>query len=154
MQRVSDEQATLLAATLSNQHTEIVTALEAFAHKLRFREDADASLARDLERPDVLRALRRDGHSYLFVGIARAFTEPVHEVRHHEIVRAWVRRFAHSIDKKRIAGGYVMVGAHDDLSAAVWASVLTQVARPHGLRRDGEPARFVVQKLGRFWVAC
>ncbi|HEY2370448.1 MAG TPA: hypothetical protein VGH87_28825 [Polyangiaceae bacterium] len=154
MQRVSDEQAALLAATLSNQHAEIVTKLDALARKLRFREDADESLARDIERPDVLRALRRGGQTYWFVGIARGFNAPVHDVQHHDIVRAWVRRFAHSIDKKRIAGGYVMVGAYDDLSAAVWASVLTQVARPHGLWRDGEAARFVVRKLGRFWVAC
>ena len=124
------------------------------ARKLRFRDEPEESIGRDLEKPDVLRVLRRGADRFLFVGIARGFTEPVHEVRHHEIVRAWVRHFAQLIDKKRIAGGYVMVGAYDDLSAAVWASVLTQLARPHGVRRDGEAARFVVQKLGRFWVAC
>jgi hypothetical protein len=151
---VNDEQVALLAATLSNQHGEIATALDACARKLRFREAADESFARDVERPDVLRVLRRGKDVNLFVGIARGFTEPVHDVRHHEIVRAWMRRFARLIDKKRIAGGYVAVGAYDDLSAAVWASVLTQMARPHGVQRDGESARFVVLKLARFFVAC
>lgn len=148
---VSDEQAALLVSTLSNQHGEIAKALGARARKLRFREDADESVARDLERPDVLAIDARD---HLFVGIARGFTEPVHDVRHHEIARAWTRRFAQLVDKRKIAGGYVMIGSYDDTSAAVWASVMTQLARANHLRREGALARFVVQQLGRFWVAC
>ena len=148
---VSDEQAALLDGALSKQHGQIAKALGALARALRFREDADERVARDLERPDVL---RRDAHDHLFVGIARGFTEPVHDVRHHEIVRAWTRRFAELTATRKIAGGYVMVGAHDDASAAVWASVMTQLARAHDLHRDGALARFVVQPLGAFWVAC
>ena len=152
MQRVSDEQAALLVSTLSNQHDEIAKALGALARKLRFREDVhDDGVANDLERPDVL---RRDARDHLFVGIARGFTEPVHDVRHHEIARAWMRRFAQLIDKRKIAGGYVMIGAYDDASAAVWASVMTQLARAHGVHRDGALARFVVRPMGSFWVAC
>lgn len=154
MQSVSDKQAALLVSTLSNQHGEIAAALDAFARKLRFRDDPEKNVARDLDSPDVLRVRRKGTSIHLFVGIARGFKEPVHEVRHHEIVRSWMRRFGQLAAKKRIAGGYVMVGAYDDLSAAVWASVMTQLARPHGIHRDGEAARFVVQKLGRFWVAC
>src|SRR5438093_995338 len=81
---------------------------------------------------------------------ALSFTEPVHDIHHHEIVRVWIRRFAKLVDRQRrtpkIAGGYVMVGAYDDASAAVWASVMTQLARAHGLYRDGVPARFVVRR--------
>jgi hypothetical protein len=152
--RVSEEQAALLASTLENQHAEIARALRAFARKLRFREEADDDVAGDLERPDVLAVMRRGGRDHLFVGIARAFTEPVHDVRHHEIVRAWMRRFAQLTSKQTIAGGYVMVGAFDDASAAVWACVLTQMAGAHRLQRDGERAKFVVQRLGSFWGAC
>ena len=152
--RVSDVQAALLVSTLSKQHGEIAKALAARARKLRFREDADESVARDLERPDVLAVMRRGGRDHLFVGIARGFTEPVHDVRHHEIARAWMRRFAQLVDKRKIAGGYVMIGAHDDASAAVWASVMTQLCRAHRLHRDGALARFVVRPLGAFWVAC
>jgi hypothetical protein len=148
--RVSDEQVELLVATLSNQHKEIAKALDALARKLRFRDEAGESIARGLEKPDVLRASR----DRLFVGIARGFTEPVHDVRHHEIARAWMRRFAQLVDKRKIAGGYVMIGAYDDASAAVWASVMTQLARAHQLHRDGELARFVVRPAGAFWVAC
>ena len=145
---VSDEQAALLVSTLSNQHGEIARALGVLARKLRFR---DETAANDLDRPDVL---RRDAHDHLFVGIARGFTEPVHDVRHHEIARAWMRRFGQLTDKRKIAGGYVMIGAHDDASAAVWASVMTQLARAHQVHRDGALARFVVRPLGAFWEAC
>jgi len=148
--RVSDEQASLLVSTLSNQHREIARALDAHARELRFREGSNKSLARDLDPPDVLRVTRH----HLFVGIARGFTEPVHDVRHHEIARAWMRRFAQLVDKRKIAGGYVMIGTYDDASAAVWASVMTQLARAHQLHRDGALARFVVRPLGAFWVAC
>lgn len=152
--RVSEEQAALLVSTLSKQHAEITTALAAFAHQIRFREEPSAAIARGLERPDVLRVMRRDGHDHLFVGIARSFAEPVHDVRHHDTARAWMRRFAQLVDKRKIAGGYVMVGAYDDASAAVWASVLGLLARPHRIQRDGVPAQFVVQPLGAYWVAC
>lgn len=151
---VSDEQAALLVSTLSNQHGEIAKATGALARKLRFRDEADASVARDLAQPDVLRVLRRRATSYLFVGIARGFTEPVHDVRHHELARVWMRRFAQLTSKRKIAGGYVMIGTYDDASAAVWASVMTQLARAHQLHRDGALARFVVRPLGSFWVAC
>jgi len=151
MQRVSDEQAALLVSTLSNQHDEIAKALGALARKLRFRADADESIGRDLGRPDVLRV---DGRDHLFVGIARGFTEPVHDVRHHEIARVWMRRFAQLVDKKKIAGGYVAIGAYDDASAAVWASVMTQLARAHDVHRRRALARFVVRPMGAYWVAC
>jgi len=157
MQRVatvSDQQAALLVSTLTKQHAEITTALAALAHRIRFRDEPTGDIARGVERPDVLRVMKRDGRVHLFVGIARSFAEPVHDVRHHDSARAWMRRFAQLVDKRRIAGGYVMVGAYDDASAAVWASVLGLLARPHRIQRDGEPARFVVQPLGAYWVAC
>lgn len=149
-----DEQAQLLDSALSNQHREIAMALGALARELRFRERADDAVAREIEAPDVLRVMRRDRRVHLFVGIARGFAQPVHDVRHHEIARAWMRRFAQLVDKGKIAGGYVMIGAYEDASAAVWASVMTQLARAHGVHRDGALARFVVRPLGAFWVAC
>jgi len=151
---VNDEQAALLVSTLANQHAQIAEALGAFARKIRFRHEATAEISRGLERPDVLAVMRHGGRDHLFVGIARAFAQHVHDVRHHETARVWMRRFAQLVDKRKIAGGYVMVGAYDDASAAVWALVLGQLARAHRLQRDGAPARFVVRRLGEFWVAC
>jgi hypothetical protein len=160
VEKASDAQAAMIVETLSDQRRAIAESLDALARKLRFRGRSERAIAEDLDAPDVLR-VRRDGkRRFLFVGIARGFTEPVHDAQHHELVRAWVRRFARLADKRRgksappIAGGYIVIATHDDASAFAWASLLTRLARPHRLQRDGAGARFVVRKLGGFWMAC
>jgi hypothetical protein len=159
VEEVSAQQAALLVAALGEQRRAIVSALDGLAHKLGFRESA-IDLAGELARPDVLALRRRRERSELFVGIARGFTEPAHDREQHELVRTWVRHFASLTNKRRggeapaIANGYLMVGAYDDASASSWASLLTAMARPHRIQRDGAPARFVVNPLDTFWMAC
>ena len=49
---------------------------------------------------------------------------------------------------------YRFVGTYDEASAYAWATLLTKLARPHRLYRDGASARWVVRRLGAFWMAC
>lgn len=153
---VSDQQASMLSTAMSAQRAAIVVALEALAAKLTFARAA----TRDATRPDVVREKQIDDKTFLFVGHAKGYTEPAHDERHHEDVRITLRRFARRVNKRRgkgateLAGGYVMVGTYDAAEAYAWASILTTMARPHRIHRDGALVRFVVCRLGRFWMAC
>lgn len=146
----------MLASAMREQHVAIVHALVGLAAELRFDEHA-AALAGDTSHwPDVLRMRRTSGRAFLFVGHARAFGEPADDPRQQVALKRWLRRFARLADERRrarIYGGYVVVGTHDAPAAYAWASQLTSIARTYRIRRDGEPARFIVRKLGDFWMA-
>ncbi len=156
---MSNEQAALIAGAMDAQRSAIVASLEALARKLGFRAKASAEIAGSGPTPEVLRVRRADGQVHLFVGHARGFTEPAHDLRHQDGVHRWLRRFARLVDARegtapKIGGGYVVVGTYDEASAYAWAALLTKLARPHRVQREGAPARFVVRRLGRFWMAC
>jgi len=155
---VDDKQAKMIAAAVRAQRHAIVAELGRLARELGFEDDASAHAGP--ARADVVRAKHDGDRTFLFVGIARGFGEPAAHARHHATVERWVRRFARLMDKRRgkgappIDGGYVIVGTHDSLAAHEWASVLTTASRAHRIRRAGAPVRFMVRKLGVFWMAC
>ena len=150
----------MIATAVRVQREAIASELARLASELGFGEDGSHHAGRAPSRPDVLRQ-RCDGERvFLFVGIARGFGEPADVLRHGVGAERWVRRFARLLDKRRgklggrIDGGYVIVGTHDSSAAHGWASLLTTTARAHRIRRAGTPVRFVVRRLGVFWMAC
>ncbi len=160
MRDVDDEQTSMIASAVLEQRGAIVASIARLATRLRFDEHAAAHASDATTWPDVLRMRRDDGRAFLFVGCARGFGEAADDPEHMLVVRRWLRRFARLLDKRRgkrgprIHGGYVIVGTHDAHDAHAWASKLTTMARAHRLQRDGAPARFVVRRLGDFWMAC
>ncbi len=156
---VSDEQATWIMSAVDEQRRSIVTSLERLASRLDFVDAPDADVLGSLARPDVLLSKGASGELFLFVGLARGFAEPAHDESHQQSVRDWLRRFArlvhvHGRAEPSIAGGYLVVGTHDDASAYAWASLRTKAARPHRLHRDGARAQFVARRVGSCWIAC
>lgn len=156
---MSDEQAALIATAMDAQRAAIVAALDGLSRRLGFREEAPREIAGSAPLSDVLRVRRVSRRIHIFVGLARGFTEPAHDARHQEDVQRWLRRFARLVEAReaeteRVAGGWIAVGTYDEASAYAWAALMTKLARPHRIQRDGSPVRFVVRRLGAFWMAC